>query len=228
MAPLLDRPVLNTEREMEKTWASNVLSLLIAIFVLLQFVQLLLPSPEFIRPPPRGIIFTPHNRSGSEPQQVHISLVGRDHMRISWMTAERHAPSIVEYGKTPGKYEALATGEHTSYHYLFYISGKIHHVTIGPLDPNTYYYYRCGGTGQEFSFKTPPSTFPIEFAVAGDLGQTEWTASTLKHINNSNYDVLLLPGDLSYADGQQTLRHLRMPCGAICEQSSMDDHRGQP
>ncbi|KAI7751662.1 hypothetical protein M8C21_004094, partial [Ambrosia artemisiifolia] len=38
-----------------------------------------------------------------------------------------------------------------------------------------------------------------------DLGQTEWTSSTLDHINASNYDVLLLPGDLSYADTHQPL-----------------------
>lgn len=39
---------------------------------------------------------------------------------------------------------------------------------------------------------------------AGDLGQTEWTQSTLDHIGKSNYDMLLLPGDLSYADFIQT------------------------
>lgn len=39
----------------------------------------------------------------------------------------------------------------------------------------------------------------------GDLGQTEWTASTLAHVAESNYDMLLLPGDLSYADTQQPL-----------------------
>ena len=39
----------------------------------------------------------------------------------------------------------------------------------------------------------------------GDLGQTEWTASTLKHVDKSDYDVFLIPGDLSYADSQQPL-----------------------
>lgn len=38
---------------------------------------------------------------------------------------------------------------------------------------------------------------------AGDLGQTGWTESTLKHIGDSNYEVLLLAGDLSYADYYQ-------------------------
>ncbi|XP_058107627.1 purple acid phosphatase 22-like [Magnolia sinica] len=162
-------------------------------------------SDEYIRPPPRNLISTLHNGSSSQPQQVHISLVGTDHMRISWITEAHSAPSSVEYGKISGKYDESATGEHTSYNFFLYRSGKIHHVKIGPLEPSTIYYYRCGGISKEFDFKTPPATFPIEFAVSGDLGQTEWTSSTLKHINSSDYDVLLLPGDLSYADNQQPL-----------------------
>ncbi|KAL2933704.1 Purple acid phosphatase 22, partial [Bienertia sinuspersici] len=38
-----------------------------------------------------------------------------------------------------------------------------------------------------------------------DLGQTEWTISTLQHVREKDYDVLLIPGDLSYADTQQPL-----------------------
>lgn len=136
---------------------------------------------------------------------MHISLVGKDHMRVSWITSDKHSKSIVEYGKSPGTYEAPATGERTSYKYFFYSSGEIHHVVIGPLEASTTYYYRCGGSGPEFSFKTPPSTFPIEFVIVGDLGQTEWTASTLSHVGAKDYDVFLLPGDLSYADTQQPL-----------------------
>lgn len=37
------------------------------------------------------------------------------------------------------------------------------------------------------------------------MGQTGWTKSTLQHIDGSDYDVLLLPGDLSYADSTQPL-----------------------
>ncbi|KAJ6704446.1 PURPLE ACID PHOSPHATASE 22 [Salix viminalis] len=126
-------------------------------------------------------------------------------MRVTWITDDKHAPSIVEYGKQPGTYSAKVTGNHTSYRYFFYSSGKIHHVKIGPLEPGTVYYYRCGGSGPEFSFKTPPATFPLEFVVIGDLGQTEWTNSTLTHVSSRDYDVFLLPGDLSYADTNQPL-----------------------
>ncbi|KAL3825781.1 hypothetical protein ACJIZ3_021810 [Penstemon smallii] len=135
--------------------------------------------------------------------QVHISLSGNNHMRISWITVFR-TPAIIHYGTSPGNYTSSAKGSTNMYHYLKYDSGSIHDVVIGPLKPNTIYYYRCGNKStQEFNFKTPPQRFPIKFAVAGDLGQTEWTSSTLQHIVKSNYDVLLLPGDLSYADMYQ-------------------------
>ncbi|XP_062202732.1 purple acid phosphatase 22-like isoform X1 [Phragmites australis] len=162
-------------------------------------------ADEYVRRPPSPLVLVAHDKPASHPQQVHISVVGVDGMRISWVTDDRSAPSVVEYGKSPGKYTASATGDHTTYRYFFYKSGAIHHVTMGPLEPSTTYYYRCGKAGDEFSLRTPPATLPIEFVVIGDLGQTGWTASTLSHIGGADYDMLLLPGDLSYADTQQPL-----------------------
>ena len=121
-------------------------------------------------------------------------------MRVTWITDDTFSPSMVEYGTLPGRYDNVAEGESTSYNYLFYSSGKIHHTVIGPLEDNTVYFYRCGGQGPEFQLKTPPAQLPVTFAVAGDLGQTGWTKSTLDHIDQCKYDVHLLPGDLSYAD----------------------------
>ncbi|XP_047336394.1 purple acid phosphatase 22-like [Impatiens glandulifera] len=162
-------------------------------------------SPHFVRQPPRPVVFTDHHRSNSDPQQVHISLAGKNFIRVSWITSDHQSPSSIDYGKSPGKYDVSVIGENTKYSYFFYNSGKIHEAVIGPLDPGTTYYYRCSGSGPEFIFKTPPSNYPIEFAIIGDLGQTEWTASTLAHIRANDYDVLLLPGDLSYADTHQPL-----------------------
>ncbi|CAN0846969.1 Purple acid phosphatase 22 [Linum grandiflorum] len=159
---------------------------------------------EFSRNISHNAVFTSHGRSASEPQQVHISMAGRDHIRVAWITDDKQVHSTVEYGKEPGRYDSKANGEHTSYKFFSYTSGKIHHVKIGPLEPDTTYYYQCGGVGPEFSMKTPPSTYPIEFAIVGDLGQTQWTKSTLERVNSSNYDMFLLPGDLSYADRKQS------------------------
>ncbi|VAH47620.1 unnamed protein product [Triticum turgidum subsp. durum] len=176
-------------------------------FVVLLVVGTLIVSAaaEYVRPPPGRVILTEHDKPASHPQQVHLSVVGANHMRVSWVTDAKHGHSVVEYGRASGNYTTSATGEHTSYRYYLYSSGKIHHVTIGPLDPDTVYYYRCGVVGDEFALKTPPAALPIELALAGDLGQTEWTASTLAHVSKTDYDMLLVPGDLAYADTQQPL-----------------------
>lgn len=90
-------------------------------------------------------------------------------MRISWIT-ESSTPATVQYGTSPEKYEFSANGITSSYSYtIAYESGEIHDVVIGPLKPNTVYYYRCGASdsARQFSFKTPPAQFPIKFAVVG-------------------------------------------------------------
>lgn len=105
--------------------------------------------------------------------QVHVSAVGENHVRVSWVTDDMRAQSVVDYGKASRNYTASATGEHTSYRYFLYSSGKIHHVSIGPLEPSTVYYYRCGKAGKEFSLRTPPAALPIELALVGTyLGTT--------------------------------------------------------
>ncbi|XP_024013728.1 probable purple acid phosphatase 20 [Eutrema salsugineum] len=152
----------------------------------------------------KNIVIHPSNNDDPlSPEQVHISLVGADKMRISWITKKDTVMPTVVYGTTSGKYDGSANGTTSSYHFLMiYRSGQINDVVIGPLKPNTVYYYKCGGPSstQEFSFKTPPSQFPIKFAVAGDLGTTDWTVSTLEHVSKWEHDVFILPGDLSYAN----------------------------
>ncbi|KAL0306378.1 UNVERIFIED_CONTAM: Purple acid phosphatase 18 [Sesamum radiatum] len=177
-------------------------------------------STKYVRPPPRKTLHFPWDpKPPSYPQQfvccvyygvcgagfarvieVHISLAGAKHMRITWVTSDRYSPSIVEYGTSSKNYTSIARGENTSYKYLLYRSGTIHHAVIGPLHDDTLYFYRCGREDPEFHLKTPPSQFPVTFSVRGDLGQTEWTKTTLGHIDQCKYDIHLLPGDLSYAD----------------------------
>ncbi|KAI8010346.1 Purple acid phosphatase 18 [Camellia lanceoleosa] len=171
------------------------------VLLMVALMTIATASADYVRPKPRKVLDFPwESKHSSQPQQVHISLAGDQHMRVTWIADGKSSPSIVEYGTSPGKYNRIAQGESTSYDYLLYSSGKIHHTVIGPLEHDTVYFYRCGKQGPEFQLKTPPSEFPVTFTVAGDLGQTGWTKSTLDHIDLCTYDVHLLPGDLSYAD----------------------------
>lgn len=95
-------------------------------------------------------------------------MAGEDKMRISWIT-DAHTLPTVNYGTSPGKYDDSTNGTISSYEYLTYVSGEIHEVVIGPLNPNTMYYYCFAPCSTpEYSFKTPPTEFPIKFAVSGD------------------------------------------------------------
>jgi hypothetical protein len=142
-------------------------------------------------------------KSATDPDQMHLSLAGPNYMKVSWMTSDNSVPATVQYGTQTGNLWQTATGVSKRYTFLTYKSGQMHHVKLGPLLDSTTYFYRCGGFGPEFNFTTPPHSgpsVPVKFAVVGDLGQTDWTASTLQHVAAHGYDVLLFAGDLSYAD----------------------------
>ncbi|KAL4605830.1 hypothetical protein ACB092_09G058200, partial [Castanea dentata] len=160
---------------------------------------------SYNRPPMRKALVARHldEKDGIdeyEPQQVHTSFVGQDKMRISWITKASTKP-IVYFTETTGVYQNSVLGTSSSYKYMTYKSDQIHEAVIFPLKPDTVYFYRCGiNSSKEYTLRTPPAQFPIRFAVVGDLGRTNWTNSTLQHIAKSNYDMLLLPGNLAYAD----------------------------
>ncbi|GMH23167.1 hypothetical protein Nepgr_025010 [Nepenthes gracilis] len=171
------------------------------VFLVFSFAGIISGVLSYSRPPQRETLFIDSSVDSTAPEQVHVSVVGADNMRISWITEDAAAPSRVDYGSTAGVYDSSVNGTSSSYEFLLYKSGQIHDVVIGPLKPNSVYYYQCSSdSSRQFSLKTPPANLPIKLAIVGDLGQTGWTNSTLQHIANSSYDMLLLPGDLSYAD----------------------------
>ncbi|KAJ0958594.1 putative Acid phosphatase [Helianthus annuus] len=72
------------------------------------------------RPPPRkNLVLSPADDADSTtPQQVHISLVGKNKMRISWITDDR-TPATVHYGTSSEKHEYSVTGTVSSYLYIY-------------------------------------------------------------------------------------------------------------
>ncbi|GAQ84117.1 Purple acid phosphatases superfamily protein [Klebsormidium nitens] len=154
-------------------------------------------------------------KDADEPEQVHITHVKPGQVSVTWIVPSRtKTKSVVMYSTEPEKYSNEATGVSETYGYtISYKSGRIHHVTLGDkkrLLPDTTYYYRVGDPNskisKELSFKTLPSQgpdVPLKFVVIGDLGQTEWSQSTLGHISKTEYDMVILAGDLSYADRYQ-------------------------
>lgn len=74
---------------------------------------------------------------------------------------------------------------------------------------NTLYQYQCGDpslsamSGVHFFRTIPvssPKSYPSRIAIVGDLGLTYNTTSTVNHMISNHPDLILLVGDVSYAN----------------------------
>lgn len=77
------------------------------------------------------------------------------------------------------------------------------------LKPSTIYYYRCGdpsiaAMSEIFSFKTMPvsgpHSYPGRIGIVADLGLTYNMTTTVSHLIGNKPDLVLLIGDVTYAN----------------------------
>ncbi|KAL5781496.1 hypothetical protein ACOSP7_006525 [Xanthoceras sorbifolium] len=162
------------------------------------------------------------------PEQIALAISSPTSMWVSWVTGDAKIGSNVTpldpasvgsevwYGKQSGKYTSRRRGNATVYGQLYpfegllnYTSGIIHHVRIDGLEPGTKYYYKCGDSNfpamsVEHAFETlplpGPTSYPCRIAVVGDLGLTSNTSTTVDHLTRNDPSLILMVGDLSYAN----------------------------
>lgn len=172
-------------------------------------------------------------KGSTTPTQVHIALAGADSngnsnsMAVSWQTEENTATSVVYYGTQPGDYQDVSQGKSSSYYETFH-----HHVVIGPLTPDTTYYYKVGdgdgGYSQEFKFRSAPlssKNMNLTFAVFADLGLNNGDA-TVNFLKSIQDEVALIwhGGDVSYADDS----FLHVGCATkFCYEQVWDDYMNE-
>ncbi|CAL1412032.1 unnamed protein product [Linum trigynum] len=167
--------------------------------------------------------------NGFEPEQISVSLsANHDSVWISWVTGEFQigydikpldpttVGSIVRYGKHRYPLRHEVKGKSLVYSQLYpfeglqnYTSGIIHHARLTGLRPDTMYYYRCGdpsigAMSDIYSFRTMPASgpksYPRKIAIFGDLGLTYNTTATISHVKSNNPDLVVLVGDVCYAN----------------------------
>ncbi|OMO90735.1 hypothetical protein CCACVL1_07306 [Corchorus capsularis] len=184
---------------------------------------------------------------GFEPEQVSVSLsASYDSVWISWVTGEfqignnlkpldpNSVASVVRYGRSRFPLTHKASGYSLVYNQLYpyeglqnYTSGIIHHVHLTGLKPSTLYYYRCGdpsisAMSDIYRFRTMPvsgpRSYPERIAVVGDLGLTYNTTDTISHLTSNKPDLVLLVGDISYAN-----LYLTNGTGSDCYDCSFPD-----
>jgi predicted MPP superfamily phosphohydrolase len=143
------------------------------------------------------------------PEQIHITTTGdATEMVATWVTRGMTPTSTVEYGTTSGTYDHSTSGTNHTYTDGGWV-GRIHDVELTGLTPDTQYFYRVGdelrGWSSEFEFRTPPDYQKnFSFAAYADHGMSSNAQATTANINaDSSIDLIVHPGDLSYANGYQ-------------------------
>ena len=88
---------------------------------------------------------------------------------------------------------------------VYYDSPLLHRIVLQGLSPGQTYFYRVQGSCTIYSFKVPhlPSSevYPYKVGVTADIGQTLVSERSVNVLQSFDPEVVLLPGDLSYADG---------------------------
>ena len=98
---------------------------------------------------------------------------------------------------------------------MYYNSPVVHRVHLKPLAPGVTYQYRVNGDRRTFAFTMPPrggaaAAYPLTFGLLADVGQTAVSRANLERVRadlaaaheaDGHAGVVLLGGDLSYADG---------------------------
>lgn len=149
------------------------------------------------------------------PKQVHIagSNDASQAMTVTFLTRDKCDQASISFGMDIDSMDRVATSTDAPYTYSqettkygSYTSDYIHNIEMSGLSAGSRYYYSISGSDVHHSFTSAPTsaTYPVKFAVVGDLGQTSDSASTVKHMSEENVDAILHAGDMSYSDCDHT------------------------
>lgn len=173
--------------------------------------------PQVKNPVPQNIL---------EPVQFRVAYAGTsagESAAVSWNTyGEISGSPVLRYGLDPDNLSKSATGSSNTYATS---TTWNHHVVLEGLQPDTVYYYQVEGSDKSrtFHFKTAiaPGTnkeftfaAAIDLGVMGEYGLSTWVGDGAEgplKVGEKNtidsllddfdeYDFLLHPGDIAYAD----------------------------
>jgi len=173
-----------------------------------------------------SIIFISINGEAAEPEQVHLATTGiPGEMVVQWGTEEDttiscSSESIVEYGTENDNLNLSEIGNNDMYLW----TTCTHTTILSNLNQNTTYYYRVGGEGEwssTYSFNTlKKNPDRITIGAIADHGTTSNSQETTSNMENENLDLVIHPGDISYANGAGS-------GNGVGDQSVWDDYQNQ-
>ncbi|KAG5367942.1 Acid phosphatase [Yarrowia sp. C11] len=149
-----------------------------------------LALPDVSNPVPQNVL---------QPVQYRVAFAGHQNAAVvSWNTYGKpgYQPTVY-FGKEKNKLNRKSTGDSNTYETS---TTWNHHVRLQGLESDHVYYYRVGGAPESeiYHFKTAQKAGnPKEFTFAAAI---DWNTMDSLLENIDNFDFLLHPGDLAYAD----------------------------
>jgi hypothetical protein len=147
-------------------------------------------------------LIDPTMGSPSQTAQYVINLENSSKWAYDKVTGEHWANYLLISGSTPN----YGSGSYNN-PYMYYDSPYIHTVTIKGLSAGTPYYYQPAGSCKIYRFVIPPRgtgtsrSYPFMVGLTCDIGQTAVSNASVNALISMEPDVVLIGGDLSYADG---------------------------
>ena len=139
----------------------------------------------------------------TSPEQVHISLSDdSSQMQVSWAT-DAQTDSEIEWG-LDGDLDNSAMGEEECYDHDM----VFHKALMSDLQSASNYTYRVGDGSDwspTFRFQTRDVSEDFTFLAFGDHGTSSEAMETSDMVLASEADFLILSGDISYANGEQSV-----------------------
>ena len=165
----------------------------------------------------------------SSTRHVHLSLFGEGGMTISFASGKcGNGRGAIIYGTSRDKMDRIAYADdvrqYRAYHekHDFYESDHHHHVILSDLEPSTEYYYTCVIIPNKaesdrvlkekrkdntiiYSFESEPRLgegYGMTMAIFGDVAVRPHSKECMSALGKeTDIDLLLLVGDLAYAEG---------------------------
>lgn len=164
------------------------------------------------------ILFTAVSGAAKLLSPVYLTFEEEDtstSITVNFMTSGDSEKSYVHFGAEskkglPGAYPQVVRGRTGQ---LNKVDKTFHHVKLDNLTPNTTYYFIVGdskiGHSREYKFRTLPNDdTPIRMLVGGDMGIKDHLPTTSYAAVASEPHVILIGGDIAYADGKSKNVHM--------------------
>lgn len=143
--------------------------------------------------------------ASSAPRGIHLSITddARTAMTVAWFTNGSADPgSVVEFGDS----SALGRSVHGASQPVPGVDARVHEATMTGLAPGQTVHYRVGGASgfsDVRTFRTDDGDATFRAVVWGDHGTSARASRTLQWAIDLQPDVVLIAGDISYANGDQ-------------------------